>query len=243
MADSYHVNPKSGEVNLCSAVYSCPFGDLKTGHFAQAKEARQFFESTQETFSTPPKKKDKIYRIGTLEPQTLYFADLDKIVKVFDNLAPEGRQSREGALFASPDMASHLRWVKGAEHGRGDKESRELSVDPRNVYVYPISVYERASLAEMNGRLEEFQKITKEYWDSGMTLTEWRAWAKHASPPAGEWEILLPPTEIIDVKPVSSRRMIEAAPKDQAKEINWILEPKRASKGLIWRKDSAVVSD
>lgn len=234
----YHVNPVSGNPGLCKAVYTCPFGDKETAHFDTPEGASRFFEQTQDSFAPPKKKRGSVYRIGSLTPATLHFADLEQMIRKMDEARPEGRQGRAGALFASPDMDSHMRWVKGANLGRRGKvtDSHELYVDPNNTYVYPIDVYEEASLAESNGRLEEFEKLRKEYWDSGMTLVEWRRWSEKAKPDAGTWEVLLPAESIQSSRIMSSRRIIEAAPENMAKEINWILEPRRAAKGLIWRK-------
>lgn len=241
----FHVNPVSGNPSICKAVYGCPFGSKELAHFDSAIEARTFFEKSQETFPILAKKQDKVFRIGALEAPELHFADLAKLVKQFDETTPENRQGRVGAIFASPDMQSHMRWVKGANMGsrKLSAESHELSIDPNSVYVYPIGVYEAASLAESNGELEEFQKLREDYWASGMTLTQWRSWATKAKPKPGEWEVLLAPETIKSSKTVSSKRIIEAAPDEIAREINWILEPRRASKGLIWRKDKPQAVD
>lgn len=239
----FHVNPVSGNPGICKAVYECPFGDKETAHFDSEDEARKFFEESQETFAPVSKKRDRVFRIGSLEAPELHFEDLANLVKQFDQTTPEGRQGRAGALFASPDMQSHMRWVKGANFGsyRDSPDSHELSIDPNSVYVYPIGVYEDASLAESNHRMAEFEKLREEYWESGMTLSEWRAWAKNSNPKPGTWEVLLPAGAIQSSRTVSSKRIIEEAPEDMAREINWILEPRRASKGLIWRKDKTPV--
>jgi len=234
----FHVNPVSGNTGVCKAYYDCPFGDKETAHFDTAAEARTFFEESQETFAPAKKKRDRVFRIGSLEAPEFHFEELAKLVQSFDETTPEGRQGRAGALFASPDLLSHMRWVKGTRSSNKSPDSHELTVDPNTVYVYPIDVYERASNAEANRRVDEFEELRKEYWDSGMTLSEWKAWAVKANPKPGSWELLLNPDLIQSAKPVSSRRIIEAAPDEDAREINWALEPRRAAKGLIWRKDS-----
>jgi hypothetical protein len=237
MASRFHVNPVSGNTGVCKAFYDCPFGDEATAHFDTAAEARSFFEQSQSTFAPPKKKRDKVFRIGSLTPPERHFEDLAQVVKSFDEAVPEGRQGRAGAIFASPDLDSHMRWVLGARHSRDPVESHELAVDPNSVYVYPIDTYERASNAEHNNRMENFEELRKEYWESGMTLSDWKAWAATAKPKLGTWELLLSKEAIQSAKPVSNRRIIEAAPDKMAREINWALEPRRASKGLIWRKD------
>lgn len=241
----FHVNPVTGNPGVCKAVYSCPFGSKETAHFDSAVEAQAFFETSQSTFAPSKKKRDRVFRIGSLEPPEAHFEDLKQLVVAFDKGTPEGRQGRAGALFASPDMKSHMRWVKGSNFGSSEhsSESHELSLDPNSVYVYPIGVYEDASLAESNGKLEAFEELREEYWASGLTLTDWRAWAAKASPQPGTWEVLLPPAAIQSSRTVSSRRIIEEAPESMAREINWILEPRRAAKGFIWRKEKLETAD
>lgn len=232
----FHVNPVTGNAGQCKAFYDCPFGDQETGHYDTVDEARAAFESTQDTLPSPKKKRDRVYRVGSLEAPTKHFDDLAQVVKLFDEFVPEGRQGRAGAIFASPDLDSHMRWVKGSNLTRGDTTSHEITVDPNAVYVYPIEVYERASHSEQREQVEQFEELRKEYWETGMTLTDWRAWAAKAKPKPGTWELLLPPQAIQQAKPMSNRRVIEAAPENVANEINWALEPRRAAKGLIWRK-------
>lgn len=237
MTDRYHVNPKTGNTGICKAHYSCPFGNLESAHFDDAAAAREFFESTQTTFPAKVKKRDSVFRVGLLEPSKPHFLDLLRLVKAFDQFVPEGRQKREGAIFASPDMKSHLRWIKGSSLSGQALDSHEISINPNQVYVYPVDIYEGASVAESQGFLTEFEALTKEYWESGMNLTEWRAWAIKASPQPGSWELLIPEAAIESSRAVSSRRIIESADDDNAREINWLLEPRRASKGKIWRKN------
>lgn len=234
----YHVNPVTGNAGQCRAYYDCPFGDMEEQHFDSLEEARASYESSQDSLPLPKKKRDRVYRVGALEAPVKHFEDLAEVVRLFDEATPEGRQGRAGAIFASPDLDSHMRWVKGSNLTRGDTTSHEITVDPNTVYVYPIEVYERASHSEQRNNLDEFNAIRKEYWESGMTLADWRAWAAKAKPLPGTWELLLPTEAIQQAKPMSNKRIIEAAPEKVANEINWILEPRRAAKGLIWRKET-----
>lgn len=231
----FHVNPATGEPGKCRARYECPFGDLENAHYETAAEARSAFELTQNTFPIRAKKTIGVFRIGPLEPQEKHFDDLQKLIEDFETTTPPGRQGRGGALFASPDLASHSRWVLGVSRNAGD--SNELTVNPNTTYVYPIGVYEDASHAQSNGKMDEFRDRAKEYWDSGMTLTEWHQWAKQAKPESGTWEVLVPPSAVQNVKPVSNRRIIENADEKRRREVNWRLEPRRASKGLMWSKE------
>jgi len=241
-ADRYHANPKTGKVGRCQASYECPFGTLEA-HHSTAEDARAAFERSQEALLIPrPARRSrpvKIFRIGSLEPQSSpAFEDLDSVLGFMDQHAPDGRLPRRGALFASPDLASHGRWVRGTDSG----DSHELTVDPDSVYIYPVKTYESASMSFANGELKRAEDEAREYWDSGMTLTEWNEWSSTTELERGSWEILLPPNAIISSKPVSNRRIIENATDSDASEINWKLEGRRAARGLIWRKEQTVES-
>ncbi len=236
--DLYHVNPKTGRVGRCSASREdCPFG-TEDSHHGSTAEARAAFERSQEQFLLPTAvrkgKPVKIFRVGELEPQDRpSFEELARVLEFMDGEAPEGRTGRMGALFASPDMASHGRWVRGSEPAT----SYELTVDPDSVYIYPIKIYEDASLSFVSGRLDRAREEAQEYWESGMTLTEWREWSSTLELERGSWEILLPASAIQAARPMSNRRIIENVNEEDADEINWKLEPRRAFKGLIWRKE------
>lgn len=242
IADQFHANPKTGRVSRCRASYECPFG-TEAAHHSTADEARAAFERSQEEFLIPRAARKsrpvKIFRIGALEPQAkAAFEELDSVLGFMDRHVPEGRMSRRGALFASPDLASHGRWVRGTDSG----ESHELTVDPDSVYIYPVKIYESASMSFANGEIERAEEEAREYWASGMTLTEWNEWSSTTELERGTWEVLFPPSAIIGSKPVSNRRVIENATDTDASEINWKLESRRAARGLIWRKDAVVDS-
>lgn len=68
MAESkrYHINPETGNANLCKAQYSCKFGDADNRHFDDKDAAQKFFEHIAEAESIDPEKTLK--EIGTLLP-------------------------------------------------------------------------------------------------------------------------------------------------------------------------------
>lgn len=173
-----------------------------------------------------------VFRVGSLEPQEPAFEDLERIVTFMDSYAPAGRATRRGSLFASPDLLSHGRWVLGSDRAL----SHEIFVDPDSVYIYPVEVYESASLDFDLGETELAAEGARKYWASAMTLREWREWSKTAKPSRGSWEVLIPQGGVLSAKPMSNRRIIEGAAEEDARQINWRLEPKRAAKSLIWRK-------
>lgn len=61
-----------------------------------------------------------------------------------------------------------------------------------------------------------------------------------AKPEPGSWEVLVPPSENLNPKPVSNRRIIENATERWHKDLSWLLERRRTAKGLVWpRKDQS----
>lgn len=231
----YHVNPATGNAGLCKAyIGECPFGNADA-HFPDAASARAMFEKTQEVF---PKtmKKAKVFRIGPLQPQEKHFDDLQQVLQDFEETTPPGRIGRANGLFASPDIQSHGRWVLGIGDlgGNHDTTSHELTVNPNEVYVYPVELYEIASSLQSWGNKEKFLAAAKEYWDAGMTLAEWQRWAAKAKPEPGSWEVLVPPSENLNPKPVSNRRIIENASENFHYRLGWLLEPRRAQRSNTW---------
>lgn len=231
--DKYHVNPVTGNVSQCRARWECPFGPAEA-HFDNASDARAMFEQTQDLF---PKrmKKAKVFRIGPLEPRKQHFDELQEVLNDFEETTPEGRVGRAQGLFASPDIQSHGRWVLGiGDISKEDITSREFSVDPNAVYVYPVELYEIASDAQRNKSREEFLAAAKEYWDSGMTLAQWHAWSERVKPEPGTWEVIVPPELVENPRPVSNKRIIENATENWHSQLGWFLERRRAAKGLTW---------
>lgn len=252
MATKYHIS--EGELRKCSAhIEECPLilAGEETEHFTGTpQEAKVWFEEGNASkaggsFGTLPPapkkvKKDKVYRVGTLKAPDEYFKDLDGVLSAMDSVKPEGRQGRRGGIFASPDLSSHSRWVLGSKWNahEGALDSHELTVDANSVYVYNVKKYEEASYAQnrYGEDREEFVNAAKEFWDSGMTLSDWREWAKHNDTGSGDWEVIMPADSIMSSAKVSNKRIIENTPDGRSSEMNSLLEHTRWMKGLIWRK-------
>lgn len=237
----YHINDQ-GNANHCSAeAGKCPFG-TDAPHFDTKEEAQKHYEQTYNNSfeKVKPVKKTKVYRVGTLEAPEKYFDDLANVLQDMDKFKPEGRQGRYGGVFASPDIASHSRWVLGNQWNKheGALDSHEITVDANSVYVYDVTQYEQASAFQniYGADSEKFKESAEKFWNDGMTLSEWQEWAKENKPDPGDWEIIMPSESIISAKKMSNRSIIENAPDGRASALNHLLEQKRAQKGLIWRK-------
>lgn len=150
-----------------------------------------------------------IYRSGDPTPPTERGVEADSYLKA-DSYAPEGRQGRTTAVFASPTLGGAARWVKGRHFTKEDDvKVRELRVDYDKTYVYYIPTWERFSSIEgMGYGPDKVKEAGEKYWNTGMTLREWVNTYKddpqHYDP--REWEILIPREEIQAVKPVSTKR-------------------------------------
>lgn len=241
----FHVNPDSGDVNVCRAQKKCRFGD-DAPHFSNERDAEAFYEESQ-SGSFKPVKKMKVYRVGTLEAPETYFEDLEKVLQDIDKFKPEERQGRFKGIFASPDFDSHSRWVLGNSYNKHDGalDSHEITVDANSVYVYSVNDYEKASSIQgiYGSDSEKFEEAAKNFWNGGITLSDWKVWAEENKPEAGSWEIIMSPEAMISTKKLSNREVIENAPDGMASSLNSLLELKRYQEGLIWRKSKLSVDD
>lgn len=117
-----------------------------------------------------------------------------------DARRPVGRQGRMDAVFCSPTLPGVTRWVRGnAMCKQGDVLVREIVVDADSVYVYSVRAWEGV------GGFRGESAIT-DYWATGMTLTDWLATDLDPK----DWEVLIGANDIISVRNVSDKRVIEA---------------------------------
>lgn len=91
--------------------------------------------------------------------------------------------------FCISGQVKHVKRIRSVENNKAD-----------NVYVYNVRAWERHSWSG---------KSIQDYWDSGITLTEWLADGTYD---AREWEVLLKPEDIIgEPRRVSRKRLVSAA--------------------------------
>lgn len=134
-----------------------------------------------------------VYRVGVPNPPSERKVEAESYTQA-DKLIPEGRQGRNTAVFATPVLGTVGRWA-GDLNPSVDQQVRELRVNPDEVYVYSVHAWERTHYyGEFTER--DAQKI-KEYWATGVTLSQWIREANkgHILDP-GEWEILVPEKSI-----------------------------------------------
>lgn len=148
-----------------------------------------------------------VYRVGVPSPPKERKVENDAY-RYADQYAPEGRWGRTEAVFATPVFGTVGRWSNSLNQIE-DQQVRELRVNPDEVYVYSIRAWERTWYSgEYTER--DIQKA-KEYWSTGVTLSQWIREANkgHILDPE-EWEVLIPEENIRKVSFPSIPKIIEA---------------------------------
>jgi len=151
-----------------------------------------------------------IYRTGQMSVPT-HRDDVLQHWAEFDARRPEGHLSRSEALFASPDLHGGHCWLYGGIllSTRGHcKNARfnEVTVESDNVRVYCVGDYSKVGFHYGNPTSEQISGINN-YWKNSMTLTEWIQ--KIGEDYNGQWEVLLPESEIISSRIVTYTELRE----------------------------------
>jgi len=113
----YHINPKTGNPNICRAETSCPFGDLQADHYPTKKAALAAYEKSHEgSFKTRP------VQAGAL-------VHGDKLTSAEDYAnAPIGTVVQ---------FSNGLRFVKGGDGNWETSQSGGLIFDNKEISEYP----------------------------------------------------------------------------------------------------------
>lgn len=147
-----------------------------------------------------------VYRAGVPQAPSARTIEKESYLTA-DSHAPEGRQGRMSAVFASPTMHGVTAWVRGTSSVVSDWGVREIRVNPDEVYVYSVRAWEKASREEAN------RDSSKKYWATGITLTEWNE--KLRSDPQldpQEWELLIGESQFkAQPKPVAAEKVARSS--------------------------------
>lgn len=153
----------------------------------------------------------KVYRNGSLNLAE-HSEDIQQRWAPYDEAKPANRSGRLNSLYASPNIAGVVRWVKGNHLVSGndpkvDLTNHEITVsNPEQVFVYSIDVYDKTT--RFNGA---DTKGVEKYWESGIPLSEWESKAAELNLDPTEWEVLLPLENIKSSNVVSNTRLLNAA--------------------------------
>lgn len=151
-----------------------------------------------------------IYRTGQMRVPTHH----DYVLKhwaEFDTRRPEGHLSRSEVLFASPDLQGGHWWLHDgivlSNRGHCHKAAfNEITVESDNVRVYSVDDYNRVRSHHGWPTPEQITGINK-YWNSSMTLTVWLR--ELGEDPHGQWEVLLPVSEVISSRTLAYEEIRE----------------------------------
>lgn len=115
----------------------------------------------------------------------------------FDHQRPEGHQPRSTALFASPELLGAHHWLYSRAH-RENTPFYEITVESDNVRVYSVADYDRTGEFNHGSPSQRQLEIIDDYWNTSLTLTDWLHQVGYDE--LGEWEVLLPLSEIITAR-------------------------------------------
>lgn len=117
-----------------------------------------------------------------------------------DALAPTGRQTRLGALYAAPTLDAAARWARSAALLGSDATVHELRVPAETTFIYPVHAWETISWHD--GPVEG-------YWATGIPLSRWLTTATANDPAqAQDWEVLVDPATLRSHRRVSTARLL-----------------------------------
>ena len=161
----------------------------------------------------------RLFRVGPLSSPPASSGELAGFHAALDAVMPVGRVPREGALFCSPSLFGLSRWLRAHFSLRpfaASGESLDLHeigiVDPRGIYAYSIPAWDRAGVSYLAP--EERAERGRQYWASGIPISDWQREAISRRLDAQEWEVLLSPAQVAFVRPLAPERVLAAVPAD-----------------------------
>jgi hypothetical protein len=160
--------------------------------------------------------KVSIYRNGLLTASE-YTGEVKEFAENADKDRPyhlRERPGRVGSLYASPTLFGVCRWARANLFNSRypSVETHEIKVDADNVYVYCVNLWEDHSWHGGD---------VYEYWNSGVTLTDWLADGSHD---AREWEVLIREEDIIGTPRRVSRKRLVAASGEKYDDLDSMLK-------------------
>lgn len=158
----------------------------------------------------------------------------------YDQHKPSGYSGRLNSIYASPSLDGVIRWVRSnhmAHYSNPDYDltTYEITVDAENTFVYSVEIFDR--LFSYDPLLED---QAKEYWDSGIRLSDWELVSKERKLDPSAWEVLIDPANIKSVKKVTEKRLIMAVPEWKALDFKEMLRNRKEFvKWCNWEQKAA----
>lgn len=103
-----------------------------------------------------------------------------------------------------------------------DLNTYEVTVDAENTFVYSVEIFDRLfSYCPLP------EDKAKEYWDSGILLSEWEQVSAERNLDPSLWEVLIDPANIKAVKKVTEKRLVMAVPEWKALDFKEMLKNRK----------------
>lgn len=153
-----------------------------------------------------------IFRNGELTPAE-YSGEIADYSRKADAVRTDDRPGRTGSLYATPTLESVTRWtIANLGLMNNPMETYELRVNPDEVYVYPIALWEDYSWHGASA---------SQYWEAGVLLSEY---VSEGYEKDSEHEVLLRPNDIISHRRVSKDRLLKYVPEFNRSEMKHLLK-------------------
>ena len=206
----YHFNPVSSAAELCSGAGHCSYGSLYDESHGDKEAVTSYGEALLKRLKKPSSGLLPLYRLGPLG-NFHKNSEVQEFYQLMDRENHPRRLGRADAIFGSPTLDSVGRWLGCREEVARTSGIFEVMVKAEAVWVYPISGYEVASHHCAVGRMKLFEKSSKIFWNSGMYLGEWHAWAQEACPRRGTWEVLFTGEQMESFRRLTWDEVLEGA--------------------------------
>jgi hypothetical protein len=173
----------------------------------------------------------KVYRNGSVSVGK-HSASIHDIWGSYDAVKPAERSGRLHSVYASPSLPGMIRWMHYNHRNSGtnpavELNSYEISIkDAENIYVYDVEIYDQT----LNAVIEDEKgsaKYARQYWDSGIPLSEWDKTAAEKNLDPTKWEVLVPIDAIKASKRITDRAIIAAGTAEDQDELREFLKNRK----------------
>lgn len=150
--------------------------------------------------------KRTLYRVGEVKIGE-HSEDVVSKWTFIDARKPAGHPvGRLECIYATPDVNGMFRWVTESILTAGKPLTvHEITVNEDEVFLYDVRIYDWLS-DDYGQTTEEMNRLSEAYWNSGITVTQWRE--RHTT--GWSAEVLVPPSAIVTAKQLSYRQAMKA---------------------------------
>jgi hypothetical protein len=156
----YHINPETGNPGVCHAKVACPFGSMDDDHYDSKDEAREAFESGNNSFQETP---------SPLSMPKLVANDMEEssdMPKMEDYIFKKGKEELV-ALGIEEDDAREL-----MEYGRARglllRQQREGKEDKVNILAHDFNILAKENIDMVATSFDELKPEGQETFKQRM---------------------------------------------------------------------------